>query len=54
MGSIYNFTTIMLSNHNLVTCAHVIITPLKSKEVVVLTLAKDQLNKLVKRNPNTH
>ncbi len=51
-GSIYNLIAIILRNHNLVTCAHVIITPLKSKEIsnyVALTLAKDQLTKLVKR-----
>ncbi len=57
MRSIYNLIAIILSNHNLVTSAHVIITPFKSKEVsnyVALTLAKDQLIKLVKRNPNTH
>jgi hypothetical protein len=54
---IYDLIAIILSNHNFVTCAHVIITPLKSKEVsnyVALTLTKDQLTKLVKRNPNTH
>jgi hypothetical protein len=55
MGSIYNFIAIILSNHNLLTCAHVNITPFKSKEVsnyVALTLTNDQLTKLVKRNPN--
>jgi hypothetical protein len=57
MGSIYNLITIIHSNHNLVTCARVIITPFKSKEVsnyVALTLANDQITKLVKRNPNTN
>jgi hypothetical protein len=51
-GSIYDLITIILSNHNLVTCAHVIITPFKSKEIsnyVALTLTKNQLTKLVKR-----
>jgi hypothetical protein len=57
MGSIYNLIAMILNNHNLVTFAHVIITPFKSKEVsnyVALTLANDELIKLVKRNPNTH
>jgi len=57
MGSIYNLITMIFNNHNLVTCAHVIITPFKSKEVsnyVALTLTNDQLTKLVKRNPNAH
>lgn len=57
MGSIYNLIAMIFNNHNLVTCAHVIITPFKSKEVsnyVALTLANDELPKLVKRNPNTH
>ncbi len=57
MGSIYNLMTIIFINRNLVTCAHVIRTPFKSKEVsnyVALTLANDQLTKLVKKNPNTH